>query len=355
MAGLEQVKATLESQASLLPCRWLRDVTVRGGLGLNHLGVSHPHTFTYFHLSLTPVNCDRLLTTGHICWGYCVCGFCRSLVYTPSKCCVPECKSNYVKPFVNVFSFPKDPETFRTWLRAIHRDSCEVTSNSRVCIKHFDERYIIKEDTVTRPDGTILTVKRDRLKLRNDAVPTIFENLPNYIGKDLPAERKDSEERRREAEERHQKQIQEEERRDRIDSFSCLTNNYSKMCNLELNNVYSQQDNNQLFLFLVSIKDNIYPTVTLSLNIKDDLSFYLVKNNNLIDNSSYLRTFSQNLKIDSWSKLRNIIKKLSSEVIDIPKSDKVECISSLVDGMLEETTDTNVAEKNKLSLKNKLN
>ncbi|KAG8316816.1 hypothetical protein J6590_040062 [Homalodisca vitripennis] len=125
------------------------------------------------------------------------------------------------------FSFPKDPETFRTWLRAIHRDSCEVTYNSRVCIKHFDERYIIKEDTVTRPDGTILTVKRDRLKLRNDAVPTIFENLPNYIGMDLPAERKDPEERRREAEERHQKQIQEEERRDTIDSFSCLTNNYS--------------------------------------------------------------------------------------------------------------------------------
>ncbi|KAG8253060.1 hypothetical protein J6590_042870 [Homalodisca vitripennis] len=123
----------------------------------------------------------------------------------------------------------KDPETFRTWLRAIHRDSYEVTSNSRVCIKHFDERYIIKEDTVTRPDGTILTVKRDRLKLRNDAVPTIFENLPNYIGKDLPAERKDPEGRRREAEERHQKQIQEEERRDTIDSFSCLTNNYSKM------------------------------------------------------------------------------------------------------------------------------
>ncbi|KAG8270796.1 hypothetical protein J6590_077061 [Homalodisca vitripennis] len=124
------------------------------------------------------------------------------------------------------FSFPKDPETFRTWLRAIHRDSYEVSSNSRVCIKHFDERYIIKEDIVTRPDGTILTVKRDRLKLRNDAVPTIFENLPNYIGKDLPAERKDPEERRREAEERHQKQIQEEERRDTIDSFSCLTNNY---------------------------------------------------------------------------------------------------------------------------------
>ncbi|KAG8267939.1 hypothetical protein J6590_039323 [Homalodisca vitripennis] len=120
-----------------------------------------------------------------------------------------------------------NPETFRTWLRAIHRDSYEVTSNSRVCIKHFDERYIIKEDTVTRPDGTILTVKRDRLKLRNDAVPTIFENLPNYIGKDLPAERKDPEGRRREAEERHQKQIQEEERRDTIDSFSCLTNNYN--------------------------------------------------------------------------------------------------------------------------------
>ncbi|KAG8267938.1 hypothetical protein J6590_039322 [Homalodisca vitripennis] len=63
--------ATLESQASLLPCYWLRDVTVRGGLRLNHLGVSHPasHTFTYFHLSLTPVYCERLLTTGHICWG----------------------------------------------------------------------------------------------------------------------------------------------------------------------------------------------------------------------------------------------------------------------------------------------
>ncbi|KAG8248723.1 hypothetical protein J6590_033897 [Homalodisca vitripennis] len=35
-------KATLESQASLLPCRWLRDVTVRGGLRLNQ-----GHTLVY--------------------------------------------------------------------------------------------------------------------------------------------------------------------------------------------------------------------------------------------------------------------------------------------------------------------
>uniref|UniRef100_A0A1B6E8J1 THAP-type domain-containing protein n=1 Tax=Clastoptera arizonana TaxID=38151 RepID=A0A1B6E8J1_9HEMI len=127
----------------------------------------------------------------------------------PGKCCVTECKSNYCKPFVNIFLFPKDALTAQTWLRAIHRDDYELSANSCVCIKHFCERYIIRKDSITRPDGTVVTVKRDRLKLRDDAIPTIFENLPHYIIKDLPPERKDPDERRTKVEKLHQTEAEE--------------------------------------------------------------------------------------------------------------------------------------------------
>ena len=65
------------------------------------------------------------------------------------KCCVPECKSNYKslkknQPFehVTVFRFPKNVELKNKWLRKIPRE-IDVTKNTVVCIKHFDEDDVI--------------------------------------------------------------------------------------------------------------------------------------------------------------------------------------------------------------------
>ncbi|CAG2056898.1 unnamed protein product [Timema podura] len=106
----------------------------------------------------------------------------------PTSCCVPGCKSNYNSkpPRVSAFQFPNDKLLKLKWLSAIHRADFVPRKRSVVCIKHFDERFVVREDSVKRPDGSILTLKRDHLKLTKDAFPTYFVNL----SKELPTLRK---------------------------------------------------------------------------------------------------------------------------------------------------------------------
>lgn len=98
----------------------------------------------------------------------------------PSSCCVPGCTSNYKnKENVNVFKFPKDPEKRNKWLRSIQRDFV-VTDSSVVCVKHFAPNHLDREHRALRPDGTTLILPRKRLKLTQDAYPTIFLDFPKH-------------------------------------------------------------------------------------------------------------------------------------------------------------------------------
>lgn len=131
----------------------------------------------------------------------------------PSCCCVPGCNSNYSNrkssvPTVSVFKFPTDSKKCGKWLRSIHRPNFVPTKHSVVCIKHFDDRHIVREDSATRPDGTVLTVKRDKLKLTPDAFPSKFVNRPSYMTIKLPPIRKDPSARRQEIKKREDERKQ---------------------------------------------------------------------------------------------------------------------------------------------------
>ena len=67
--------------------------------------------------------------------------------------------------------FPK--EAMKKWVKAIHHVGFFPFKYSDVCIKHFDEKHIIK-DKLRRADRSILQVPRKIPKLTIDAVPTIF-------------------------------------------------------------------------------------------------------------------------------------------------------------------------------------
>ena len=45
----------------------------------------------------------------------------------------------------------------------------EPTTNDRLCSKHFDEKWFYKTDT------------ESRVRLLNEAVPTVFPDMPQYI------------------------------------------------------------------------------------------------------------------------------------------------------------------------------
>ncbi|XP_069670981.1 zinc finger protein 99-like isoform X2 [Periplaneta americana] len=102
----------------------------------------------------------------------------------PRKCCVPFCKSNChiaTEGYITMFSFPKDPDRKQQWLNSIPRDNFQPSTTAAVCIKHFSEQAIVREDRAIRSDGSVLVVPRKIPKLTDDAVPSKFPNQPSSI------------------------------------------------------------------------------------------------------------------------------------------------------------------------------
>jgi hypothetical protein len=113
---------------------------------------------------------------------------------------VPGCRGNYDdKEKISVFTFPIDPTKRNLWLSKIPRADFQPTTQSAVCARHFSEQFIVRSDSVTRPDGSVLTVERTRPKLSDDAYPSVFPNCPSYLSEEPPTKRRKPEERRAEA------------------------------------------------------------------------------------------------------------------------------------------------------------
>ena len=88
----------------------------------------------------------------------------------PFKCVVLLCNSNQEKSIYADdgvfpdFDFPgqKKPDLHRRWIRFVNHSIWEPTDSSRICIKHFQERFIKR--------GT----ERVRLLRKLDPIPTIY-------------------------------------------------------------------------------------------------------------------------------------------------------------------------------------
>ncbi|KAH7986547.1 hypothetical protein HPB51_026646 [Rhipicephalus microplus] len=78
----------------------------------------------------------------------------------PNKCCVPGCTGNYkTGKKIQVFSFPKDADALKQWLRAIPRKDFVPTSCTKVCADHFDASCIEKTTSYTDPrTGRVIEV-----------------------------------------------------------------------------------------------------------------------------------------------------------------------------------------------------
>ncbi|KFM61871.1 THAP domain-containing protein 2, partial [Stegodyphus mimosarum] len=168
----------------------------------------------------------------------------------PRKCSVPGCKSNYNPnaDHITTFRFPKDEQLCKTWISKINRKDFVPGSCACVCILHFDERFITRDDKATRADGTLLTLQRKVPLLPKDAYPTIFNGQPKYLSCPLPSKRKTPEDRTRELKERCEINFKKLCAADNIDSFS----EFLKLCSIHLlkcirNNWLKQTETNQTF------------------------------------------------------------------------------------------------------------
>ena len=99
------------------------------------------------------------------------------------KCATPHCRSGYaltktekallnvrnpVQRTVSVFTFPKDTELRARWVSALRRSDSEWNPDScGVCEFHFRDKDFHQE--------TWKGTERQRKKLKQDAVPSVFE------------------------------------------------------------------------------------------------------------------------------------------------------------------------------------
>ncbi|KAH7932845.1 hypothetical protein HPB49_003352 [Dermacentor silvarum] len=101
----------------------------------------------------------------------------------PNKRCVPGCTGNYkTGKKIQVFSFPKDCDTLKKWLRAIPRKDFVPTSCTKVCADHFDASCIERTTSYTDPrTGKVIEVGLPVPRLRPGSVPTVFPGCPSYL------------------------------------------------------------------------------------------------------------------------------------------------------------------------------
>ena len=100
----------------------------------------------------------------------------------PDKCCVVGCRSNYASkksktPYKSVFPFPKEEKRKALWLKKIQRQDYVVTQYSFVCIDHFSDYHIIRQDKYQRKDGSWVVIDRKKPSLTEDAFPSIFPKV----------------------------------------------------------------------------------------------------------------------------------------------------------------------------------
>jgi hypothetical protein len=115
------------------------------------------------------------------------------------KCCVPCCRGNYTSggPKVRCFSFPKDEELRRKWLSAIHRENFIPSDHTKVCELHFTkEDYVEFSEAFDEKSGKTISVKLQKSRLKNSAVPSQFPNLPSYLTASSSFVRESADERR---------------------------------------------------------------------------------------------------------------------------------------------------------------
>lgn len=243
----------------------------------------------------------------------------------PRKCSVFGCKSNYKSQTerTTIFSLPSDENRRKVWLRHIPTDFSEQKQPG-VCIKHFDESFVIREDKIM-DRGELKIFPRVIPKLTDDAVPTIFPNTPSYCSKKVSkikrladVEEDNMQKAIQESVETHQSYLQQ----DTLDSLADIT---SHLENRNINsNVWSViNDDDKMYLCLLGL-DRGVPYVTSFITINSDLSYNL--NVKTGTNKIVIKASSDNSKrLNSVNTLDNIMLQMEKEEIVPNEKSKLEC------------------------------
>lgn len=91
-------------------------------------------------------------------------------------CCAYGCNNSGSLPGISFFQFPKDDKRKKEWTCRINRDNFQPSSSSVLCSDHFSRDSYTYDQGLLRRLG--VNSESYRLRLKPDAVPTIFEHKP---------------------------------------------------------------------------------------------------------------------------------------------------------------------------------
>ncbi|XP_064095205.1 uncharacterized protein LOC135207408 [Macrobrachium nipponense] len=101
----------------------------------------------------------------------------------PYKCWVPKCKGNYDNgPKVNIFRFPENEQVKEKWHKKHQERKFSSYGESSVCEQHFHPDDIVRETSIVdEKTGRKITAKLKHPYVKENAVPTVFPNYPQYL------------------------------------------------------------------------------------------------------------------------------------------------------------------------------
>ena len=104
-----------------------------------------------------------------------------------NKCSAINCKSGHIGESTNVnitfHKFPiKNEELLRVWFKRVARKDFKPIQYPRLCSLHFKPEDFIKDSTdqLLRRKRRRQDPKLEKSRLKHDAIPSVFQDLPTY-------------------------------------------------------------------------------------------------------------------------------------------------------------------------------
>lgn len=224
----------------------------------------------------------------------------------PYKCCVPGCNSNYSAAgddHVSIYRFPSDAARHELWIRKIPRANLTVTKHTRICIRHFDERFIVRNYTFCGADGLMKSEARPVPLLTDDSYPSIFPDLACYLSEKLPPVRKNPDQRRDEIDQRDNEVLDSFNRSDTIGDYAVFSSRIKDF--LSNSNGWIAEIGEQCCL--VYILDFDAPGLKVSIKISKDLKVCVYHRTVELSSREFSWCLGENCLLERWSQLENLL------------------------------------------------
>ena len=211
-----------------------------------------------------------------------------------------------------------DNELRQKWITKVHRKNNENTNQIQEPTKNYfkdsdyrvtseDKKITIINQRKSRPDGELLL----RKELHQDAIPSVFPDLPEYFNKPLPDKRSESTSK----ESRFKRQFDAVElasteflAEDNISSIEELEEKLSKEDNLSKDILHVRREN-KLIIYYFKENEVGRPMIKCSLIVTEDLQFSMWCNEVKVPRATVKGMYQDN-KVTTLSGVLNILNRL---------------------------------------------